>query len=157
MSKKYPLDQRNLPSVCTFYIRGECNRGKECPYRHDTIKDADLMEKDIKGRYTGINDPIAKKILGSVLDTELPKPPENKNIMTLFVGGVVDTISEQDLKNAVCSYGEVKKVKMLYKQSCSFLTFTTREGAELSMTALHDRFYINDVRLKLLWAKYSAD
>ena len=155
MSKKYPTEKTTQPDICTFYKKGQCNRGNECPYRHEKpTKEAD---GNIVTKYTGINDPIAKKILGTVLDTELPKPPDNKDIMTLFIGGVVDTISEQDLKNSVCSYGEVKKVKMLYKQSCAFLTFTSRIGAEIAMQALHDRFYINDTRLKLLWARYAVD
>ncbi len=35
VQKKFmPSYKRNLPHVCTFYIKGECVRGQTCPYRH---------------------------------------------------------------------------------------------------------------------------
>ena len=154
LSKKYPAPSTTLPDICVFYKKGQCNRGLQCPYRHEKIEE---KLANIQSKYIGMNDPIAKKILGTIMDSELPKAPDNKDIMTLFVGGIVDSITEQDLKNSVCSYGEVKKVKMLYKQSCAFISFTSRQGAEIAMQALHDRFYINDTRLKLLWARYAIE
>ena len=27
--------QRNRAKICTFFVRGECKRGAECPYRHE--------------------------------------------------------------------------------------------------------------------------
>jgi pre-mRNA-splicing factor RBM22/SLT11 len=43
ISKKFgPSAKRNLPKVCTFYVRGLCNRGTLCPYRHENIDDIDL-------------------------------------------------------------------------------------------------------------------
>lgn len=27
--------QRNKAKICTFFVRGECKRGAECPYRHE--------------------------------------------------------------------------------------------------------------------------
>ena len=29
-----PSSKRNMPHVCTFYVKGECNRGPACPFRH---------------------------------------------------------------------------------------------------------------------------
>lgn len=31
-----PYYQRNRAHPCSFYARGICNRGAECPYRHET-------------------------------------------------------------------------------------------------------------------------
>ena len=55
------------------------------------------------------------------------------------------------------SYGKVKHCKILYKQSCGFVTFATREHAELAIQALHDKFFLKNHRLKLLWAKHHHD
>jgi pre-mRNA-splicing factor RBM22/SLT11 len=156
LSEKYSKSDKTLPNICVFYTRGECNRGSKCPYRHIKV-DVNVNDEEVKKSNTGSNDPIAQKILSGVMDTELPKPPENKDIKTLFVGGVVDTISQDDLRNAVSSYGEVKKITTRYKQSCAFVTFSTRVGAELAMQALYDRLYVNDIKLKLIWSRYSNE
>lgn len=38
IAKKFaPSVKRNMPHVCTFYVRGECGRGSLCPYRHEKI------------------------------------------------------------------------------------------------------------------------
>ena len=90
--------------MCSSFVRGECNRGKTCPYRHTDITDADLeslkkgngsIEQKIKNRYHGINDPVATKILSKIKERgKLPDPPEDKNITTLFLGGVKDTTED---------------------------------------------------------------
>jgi len=107
MSKKFgPSAKRNLPKVCTFYIRGQCTRGKLCPYRHENIDEEDLeslkkgvnVEERIRERFHGINDPIAKKILDRVKEENLPKAPEDMNITTLFIGGVEESVNEEDIK-----------------------------------------------------------
>lgn len=28
-----PYYKRNRPHICSFFIKGECNRGTECPFR----------------------------------------------------------------------------------------------------------------------------
>lgn len=30
-----PYYQRNRARICSFFVRGECKRGAECPYRHE--------------------------------------------------------------------------------------------------------------------------
>lgn len=55
--------QRNQARICTFFVRGECKRGAECPYRHEMPTTGPLSEQNIKDRYYGVNDPVAAKIL----------------------------------------------------------------------------------------------
>ena len=33
MARRDPYYKRNLPHVCSFYLKGTCKRGDECPYR----------------------------------------------------------------------------------------------------------------------------
>jgi len=56
------------------------------------------IDERIRERFHGINDPIAKKILDRVKESNLPKPPEDMNITTLFVGGIEDGLTEDELK-----------------------------------------------------------
>ena len=39
------------------------------------------------------------------------EPPEDKSICTLFVGGVAPDMSEDDIRDAFYSYGELKAVR----------------------------------------------
>lgn len=55
--------QRNQARICTFFVRGECKRGAECPYRHEMPTSGPLSEQNIKDRYYGVNDPVAQKLL----------------------------------------------------------------------------------------------
>jgi pre-mRNA-splicing factor RBM22/SLT11 len=33
LQRKAPYYKRNRPHVCSFWVKGECKRGEECPYR----------------------------------------------------------------------------------------------------------------------------
>jgi pre-mRNA-splicing factor RBM22/SLT11 len=55
------------------------------------------IDEKIKERFNGINDPVAKKILSKVKEVHLPQPPADLNITTVFVGGIDDSIDEDDL------------------------------------------------------------
>jgi len=56
------------------------------------------IDERIRERFHGINDPIAKKILDRVKESNLPKPPEDMNITTLFVGSIEEGLTEDELK-----------------------------------------------------------
>ncbi len=42
---------------------------------------------------------------------------------------------------------------MIHRQGCAFVCFHARESAERAIEGLFDRFFINNKRLKVLWAK----
>jgi len=33
MARTEPYYKRNRPHICSFFVKGECKRGEECPYR----------------------------------------------------------------------------------------------------------------------------
>ena len=49
--------------MCSFFAKGKCNRGAECPYRHEMPSTGELADQNIRDRYYGVNDPVAKKLL----------------------------------------------------------------------------------------------
>jgi len=65
LSRKAPYYKRNRPHVCSFWVKGECKRGEECPYRHEAPDDPEdpLSNQNIKDRFYGINDPVAEKLV----------------------------------------------------------------------------------------------
>lgn len=53
LQRTEPYYKRNRAHVCSFYIRGECTRGAECPYRHEMPVTGELSQQNIKDRYYG--------------------------------------------------------------------------------------------------------
>ena len=112
------------------------------------------IEQRIRDRFHGINDPVAKKILDKIKETSLPEPPDDMNITTLFIGGVNDdSIDEEAIVKSMEGFGKVKGVKIVNRQGYAFVSFHARDAAEQAMKCLHNRYFINNKRLKVLWAK----
>ncbi|DAZ99678.1 TPA: hypothetical protein N0F65_001915 [Lagenidium giganteum] len=70
LARKEPYYTRNRPHLCSFYARGECNRGEACPYLHEMprSKSDPMAKQNIKDRFYGKNDPVAQKMLGQSKD-----------------------------------------------------------------------------------------
>lgn len=34
LARTNPYYKRNRPHICSFFVKGECKRGDECPYRY---------------------------------------------------------------------------------------------------------------------------
>lgn len=34
LARTTPYYKRNRPHICSFWVKGECKRGEECPYRY---------------------------------------------------------------------------------------------------------------------------
>jgi len=114
----------------------------------------ELSDQNIKDRYFGLNDPVAKKIMRGLHDTKMPIPPADKSITSLFIGGVTDdAIREKDLISIFSKWGEIKNVKILLKNYCCFVTFVTREGAENAMENLFNKLMIKGQKYKLMWGR----
>lgn len=117
LARTAPYYKRNRPHVCSFWVKGECRRGEECPYRHERPTDPDdpLADQNIKDRYyglffysifvfllfmilfVGINDPVADKLLKRAAAMPALPPPEDKTITTLYIGNL-GSLTEQDIR-----------------------------------------------------------
>jgi len=88
LARTDPYYKRNQPHVCSFFLKGECSRGTECPYRHELPSESnkELANQNLQDRYHGLNDPVAKKILGKNAENMGLKPPEDETVVsTRFV------------------------------------------------------------------------
>eukprot|EP01068_Selenidium_serpulae_P011828 Selendium_serpulae@DN5730_c0_g1_i3.p2 len=129
-------------------------RGETCPFRHeDNDGDPDLADQNIKDRYAGQSDPVAEKIFRRVEQQNALQPPEDKRVTTLYLGGLSAETGENDIRDQFYSFGEIRSIKMIPRQGCSFVTFTTRESAEAAAEKLHKNLIINDQKIKLLWGR----
>ncbi|XP_076915360.1 zinc finger CCCH domain-containing protein 40-like [Bidens hawaiensis] len=156
LQRTTPYYKRNRAHICSFFIRGECTRGAECPYRHEMPVTGELSQQNIKDRYYGVNDPVALKLLSKAGEMPSLEPPEDETIRTLYVGGLDARVSEQDLRDNFYSHGEIESVKMVLQRACAFVTYTTREGAEKAAEELSNKLVIKGLRLKLMWGRPQA-
>ena len=146
--------KRNLPQICSFYVKGNCIRGNNCPYRHEIpdIDDNKLLNNSIENRFNGINDPIAKKIFNQY--SNMPKPPNDEKITTLCLNDLVDnSIKEKDIYKIFSKYGELKGVKFYNESNIVYITFSNREDAEKCFVSLYNTLEINKEKYRLSWAK----
>nr|CAD1827620.1 unnamed protein product [Ananas comosus var. bracteatus] len=156
LQRTTPYYKRNRAHVCSFYVRGECTRGAECPYRHEMPETGELSQQNIKDRYYGVNDPVALKLLSKAGEMPSLTPPDDESIRTLYVGGLDARITEQDLRDQFYAHGEIESIRMVLQRACAFVTYTTREGAERAAEELANKLVIKGVRLKLMWGRPQA-
>jgi pre-mRNA-splicing factor RBM22/SLT11 len=82
LARNDPYYKRNRPHICSFFVKGECNRGAECPFRHELPKENGLEKQNIQDRYHGVNDPVAKKMMRQQAESKGVKAPEDKSIVS---------------------------------------------------------------------------
>jgi len=155
LARTTPYYKRNRPHICSFWVKGECKRGEECPYRHDKPTDPDdpLADQNIKDRYYGVNDPVADKLLNRAKALPHIEPPEDKAITTLYIGGLDNAISEQDVRNSFYAYGEIRSINIVPKQGCAFVQFTKRSSAELAVEKSFNKLIIRGAKATIRWGK----
>lgn len=117
LARTDPYYKRNRPHVCSFFAKGDCSRGTECPYRHEKPVDNELARQNMQDRYHGRNDPVARKILSTHADTQGLKPPEDVTIVRLHYF----LVSSRSLSS--CSH----------LQTSIFLSSLSPESTELSI------------------------
>merc|ERR1719454_2534502 len=158
LARTTPYYKRNRPHICSFWVKGECKRGEECPYRHEKPTDPDdpLADQNIKDRYYGINDPVSNKLLkraAESVEQEAAKPPEDRTITTLYIGGIGELIEEEDLRSHFYQFGEIRLIHMAVKQNCAFIQFSTRSSAEHAARKSAGRLILKGKRLVVRWGR----
>lgn len=154
LARKQPYYKRNLPHVCSFYARGECNRGALCPYRHEMPITGDLANQNIKDRYYGQNDPVAKKMMDRAQQGPMKlTAPADKSICTLWVGGFADHVTEMDLREKFSAFGTVVSVKVVPGKGCGFVTYLTRAAAEAAADKFFSGVLVRGCMLRIAWGK----
>lgn len=158
LARTTPYYKRNLPHICSFWVKGECKRGEECPYRHEKPNEPDdpLSEQNIRDRYYGVNDPVAEKLLKRAASLPVLEIPSDKTITTLYVGNVGEHLTEVDIRDQFYQYGEIRNVTLVPKQQCAFVQFTKRSGAELAAEKTFNKLVLGGKKLSIRWAYSQA-
>lgn len=155
LSKNYPDYRKNEPHVCSFFLKGICNRGLECPYKHDKNELNASSDQNMKDRFHGKNDPLAEKILNKYFAHKAKlENPKDLNIKTLVVQGLGDNVSHSELKEIFEKYGEIENFNINMGKSkirTAEVTFAARLPAEEAISNLANKLTINNVNLAVKW------
>jgi len=153
LARMTPYYKRNEARICTFYVKGACNRGADCPFRHELPQGGDLANQKLRDRFHGENDPLANKIIRRAEEDLTLMPPEDKAVTTLYLGGLPPGAKEKDIRNQFYVFGEIRSIRMAPKQSCAFVTFVKREVAEQAAKNTHKILKINGKNINVTWGR----
>ncbi|KAJ3281682.1 RNA-binding domain-containing protein [Rhizoclosmatium globosum] len=154
MARTEPFYQRNRAHICSFYVKGECKRGEECPFRHELPPaDSEMAHQNIKDRYYGTNDPVAKKMLSKAGNPSGLQKPHDTTITSLFITGVEFDVTEDDLREHFHPFGEIKSIVVVTKTKTAFVNFTYRAAAEAAASKLYNNLNIKGHVLRVQWGK----
>lgn len=162
--RRGPDYSRNLPKFDTFDAKGENKRSTgENPYRtgpepEHWIKDKKSLQDSIKDRFFGVDDKIADRMMNK-LDgngkSEPLAPPADTGIVTLWLGGVSEAVSEAAIRDTFSKYGAIARVSIRSASSCAFVDFISRQAAEAAAATTGSRVEIGGVSLRVDWGKQS--
>lgn len=176
MARMEPRYERNLPKLCSFFAKGECNRGSKCPFRHEMPRDRNdpLSKQNTKDRFYGTNDPVAAKMIWKKKQLEEQRREQrlaaNKDsngnridgderaVATCYVR--FDTrdertqniqISEQDVRDQFYSHGEIVSIRM-HQQNGAFVEYSTGSAAEVAIISMNHKL-VNGRKILVNWAR----
>lgn len=160
LARTDPYYKRNRPHVCTFFTKeGGCKRGTECPYRHEVPEKNSLSNQNIRDRYYGRNDPVARKILSGHAAAQGLQPPEDTNITSLFLSSLPETVTEPSLRATLVSSlpnlqpKVFRSIVHVAKSRCAFVNFTDRQSAERAAEAWASGVDIDGSHIAVKWGR----
>lgn len=83
-------------------------------------------------------------------------PPDDKNIMSLFVTGVEDDLPEYKLREFFKEHGKIKSLVCSHMSHCAFVNYETRAAAEKAAAACQGRAVIAGCPLRVRWGQPKA-
>mmetsp|Transcript_1736 Transcript_1736/g.2556 ORF Transcript_1736/g.2556 Transcript_1736/m.2556 type:complete len:435 (-) Transcript_1736:186-1490(-) len=170
VARMEPRYERNLAKLCSFFARGECNRGVDCPFRHEMPRDRNdpLSKQNTKDRFHGTNDPAAAKLWARLKAKEAQAnlenggPNENSNSgyeqarATLYLRFHGDPpyplLNEELIRDHFYSFGEIISVRIQDEKGQAFVEYTQPEATELAISSMNRKDFL-DRSLYVAWAR----
>jgi len=158
LARPEPDYRRNRPHLCSFYARGMCKRGDECPYRHELPPDTHERHT-IQDRYHGTDDPSARRILRACGAAQALVPPEDKSITTLFLSSLPEDADEEQLRTYFTrsvpglDSEHIRTVTVVPSSHCAFVNFAEREHAERAADACTSKVDMGGKEVRVTWGR----
>ena len=156
LQRHAPYYERNRAKICSFFVKGTCTRGAECPFRHELPKHGandPLSNQNLQDRYYGTNDPVAEKMLKRAEAMPGLEPPADASVCTLYVGGLGPRVGARELREHFAEDGAVLDVRVVPGKLCAFVAFAERRGAEAAASRHREAgLVVAGQRLRVAWA-----
>ncbi|GAA5940995.1 Pre-mRNA-splicing factor ECM2 [Sporobolomyces koalae] len=158
LARQDPSYKRNRPHICSFYAKGSCNRGDACPYRHELpVEKGDLSHQNIKDRYHGNHDPVARKILAKHAGEAGLAPPADEDITSLFLTALPATATEDSIRQfytaASFPANKIKSIVLVSSSKVAFVNFVNREAAEQAAGVSSVGVKVDGHDVKVQWGR----
>lgn len=164
MARMEPRYERNLPKLCSFFAKGECDRGTSCPFRHEMPRDRNdpMSQQNTKDRFYGTNDPVAKKIIGKQKRREFVEKKQDeeeayeKATATAYMRYVGDPpypdTAEEDIRDQFYAFGEILAVRLQAEKGQAFIEYSQPEAAELAIASMNRKTLL-ERPIHVAWAR----
>jgi len=173
IARMEPRYERNLAKICSFYARGDCDRGANCPFRHEMPRDRNdpLSKQNTKDRFHGTNDPAAAKLWARLKAKEAQEKGKNDDQgkggngssdyeqarATLYLRFQGDPpypphLNEEVIRDQFYSYGEIISVRVQVEKGQAFVEYTQPEATELAISSMNRRNLL-DRKIYVSWAR----
>mmetsp|Transcript_20663 Transcript_20663/g.34211 ORF Transcript_20663/g.34211 Transcript_20663/m.34211 type:complete len:438 (-) Transcript_20663:868-2181(-) len=170
IARMEPRYERNLAKLCSFFARGECNRGADCPFRHEMPRDRNdpLSKQNTKDRFHGGNDPAAAKLWARLKQKEAADKVKNgakegtnedgyeQARATLYLRFQGDApyppLTEETVRDQFYSFGEIVSVRVQAERGQAFIEYTQPEATELAIVTMN-RKTLMDRTVYAAWAR----
>ena len=145
---------RNMPFVCSFFLKGTCNRGTFCPYSHDALAEAESNRTKIMNRYFGRKDAVAEKIMANLKELHLPPALFDKSITSIALHDLDwQVVGESELREKFAGFGDIGSVVIVREQRIGFVNFLKRDAADSAVGAFLDApIEVNGCKMRVTWA-----
>ncbi|KAF5315549.1 hypothetical protein D9611_004884 [Ephemerocybe angulata] len=175
LARTDPYYKRNRPNICSFFLKGDCNRGDACPYRHERPIAASSSSSDpnapvttigaqqsIQDRYHGRSDGVAKRLLNSFADSAGLAPPADPTVTSIYLAHLPDSVDETAIRTAIAQTlpsldpQNIKSVVVISKSHIAFANFKDRDSAELAAAAWAPGLEIHGKQVAVKWGRSKA-
>lgn len=79
-------------------------------------------------------------------------PPNDRNIMSLFVTGIEDDLPEYKIRDFFKVFGKIKSLVVSHMTHCAFVNYETRDGAEKAAAECKGRAVVAGCPLRVRWS-----
>ncbi|KAJ3434391.1 pre-mRNA-splicing factor rbm22 [Anaeramoeba flamelloides] len=142
-------------SVCSFWIKGKCNRGASCPFRHEMPKDHEITtgnpQQTLRNRYYGSEDKKADEMIEQLIKIKSLKPPTDLTITTLKLSGMPNQIANQEVQEKFAQYGEIEYVLVLSAKQMAYVKFKERKDAQIACEKLFHKLNFQGMPTTITW------
>ncbi|KAK5077701.1 Pre-mRNA-splicing factor slt11 [Exophiala xenobiotica] len=83
-------------------------------------------------------------------------PPQDPNIVSLFVTGVEDDLPEHAIRTFFTQFGQLRSLICSHRSHCAFINYATREAAEKAAAECQGKAIIQGCPLRVRWGKPKA-